>query len=547
MTTTAPLARTAEGRPVPSARRRTVPLVRHLDARHGWSAAVGIALLALVLRLWRLGTPHDFLFDETYYAKDGWSLWRHGHVRDFVDDADERILSGDLDVFAETPSMTVHPEVGKWLIGAGQQVFGVDPFGWRVASAVAGALMVLVMVRMVRRMTGSTLLGATAGLLLTLDGLHLVMSRLALLDIFLALFLLAAVSCLVADRDWGRVRMARAVPPDTVLPARSWGPVRGLVVRPWRLAAGVLFGLAVAVKWNALFPLAAFGLLVWAWDAGARRSFGVRRAVWKSAVVDAAPAFVQLVGTAAVVYVITWTGWLVNAAEYEEHLSDTQYGAAWNESGYLDEDADGLGEVVQSLRSLALYHRDVFTFHTQFLDGADHTYQSDPRGWLVLNRPVGVAADLDIPPGEQGCTAAASSDCLRQIVLLGTPVLWWAGVGALLYAVTAWVGRRDWRFGLPVVGVLATWLPWFRFDERPIFLFYAVVLVPFTVVAVTLLLGRVLGPPGSSAARRRTGAAVAGGFVVLVALNFAWFWPVWTHGLLTTAQWLQRIWFTEWI
>ena len=34
--------------------------------------------------------------------------------------------------------MVVHPDVGKWLIGAGEQVFGFDPLGWRVASAVAG-------------------------------------------------------------------------------------------------------------------------------------------------------------------------------------------------------------------------------------------------------------------------------------------------------------------------------------------------------------------------------------------------------------------------
>ena len=46
------------------------------------------------------------------------------------------------------------------------------------------SLMVLVMIRLVRRMTGSTLLGCTAGLLLCFDGLHFVLSRAALLDIF---------------------------------------------------------------------------------------------------------------------------------------------------------------------------------------------------------------------------------------------------------------------------------------------------------------------------------------------------------------------------
>ncbi len=461
------LSRTADGRPVPSARRRMVPLVRHLDRRSGWLVTLGVTALAGFLRFWRLGYPREFLFDETYYAKDAWSLLRHGYTTDYVAGADQKILNGKVTgIFEDTPSMIVHPEVGKWLIALGENAFGMDPFGWRVSAAVVGTLMVLVMVRLVRRLTGSTLLGATAGLLLAFDGLHFVMSRLALLDVFMAFFLLSAVAALVVDRDRTRLRVARRVPAGWQAGPGDWGPLRGLWFRPWRLLAGILFGLAVATKWNAIFPLAAFGLLVWAWDAGTRRSLGVRWAWLRSAVVDALPAFAHLVLTAFVVYVATWTGWLVNAEEYEQHLSDTQYGPAWG--AYIEQDADGfVPETVQSLRSLWHYHRDVYAFHTEGLDDADpHVYQSHPAGWLVLNRPVGVFADLDIRPGTQGCTAPEGSDCLRQVVLLGTPVLWWGAAGT---------------------------------------------------------------------------------FVVMVAVNFAWFWPVYTGGLLTTAEWLQRIWFRAWI
>ncbi len=144
----------------------------------------------------------------------------------------------------------------------------MDPFGWRVASAVVGSLMVLVMVRLARRMTGSTLLGVVAGLLLCFDGLQFVLSRLALLDIFLAFFLLCAVSCLVADRDWGRARLARLAA-RTAVGADSLGPgarAAAAALAAARRACGS--GSASARKWSAVFLLAAFGLLVWAWDAG---------------------------------------------------------------------------------------------------------------------------------------------------------------------------------------------------------------------------------------------------------------------------------------
>ncbi len=541
------LSRTADGRVVPSARRRMVPLVRHESRLTGWLATAGVTLLAFLLRLWHLGRPHSFEFDETYYAKDSWSLWHHGYVTNYVGDANERILAGHLHgIFANGPSMIVHPEVGKWIIGLGEEIFGMDPFGWRIGAAVVGSLMVGVMVRLVRRLTGSTLLGATAGLLLCFDGLQFVMSRLALLDGFLAFFLLCGVSCLVADRDWGRLRMARLVPSGSVLSAADWGPVRGLRWRPWRLAAGICFGLAAGSKWNALFPILAFGVLVWLWDSGARRSIGVAYPYFRAALADGLLAFGYLVVVALVVYVATWTGWLLHAHVYELSLSDTQYGPPWG--SYLQHPTKGFfPELFRSLRSLWNYHQDVYTFHTQFLNDATHTYQSHPQGWLILNRPVGVDAQLNIKPGVQGCDAPADSTCLRQVLLLGTPALWWGGVPALIYAVYAWVGRRDWRYGIAIVGVVSTWLPWIRWDGRPIFSYYAVATIPFTVIAVTLCLGAVLGGPAAAPRRRLMGATVAGGFVVLVILNFAYFWPIYTDQLISTPHWLERIWFRRWI
>jgi dolichyl-phosphate-mannose-protein mannosyltransferase len=522
---------------LPTAAERARPARLREDRWLGWGGAVALAALALVLRWWQLGEPRDFSFDETYYAKDAWSLLHHGHVLEYVEKADRAILRGDTGgLWQDDPSMVVHPEVGKWLIALGIKAFGMDPFGWRIAAAVAGSLMVLVMCRFVRRVTGSTVLGLVGGFLLSLDGLHLVLSRLGLLDIFLALFLLCGVHCVVADRQWLRARLAD-------------GRHR-ILWRPWLLLGGIAFGLAVGTKWTALFPLAAFGLLSWAWSAGARRSHGTRWAWLRSGVVDGVPAFVHLVGVAAVVYVASWSGWLVHADDYEDSLSDTQYathdgGKPWPTAS--EPDADGLGELTQSLRSLASYHHDVYVFHTEFLDDSTHTYASHPMGWLLQSRPVGVDAQLDIQPGTQGCDAPEGSDCLRQVLLLGNPVLWWAGCLALLLAVPMWLGARDWRFGVAVVGTASTWLPWTLNADRPIFLFYAVAILPFVVLALTLAMGWMIGSSDTPTPRRTAGVVAAGFVLVLVVVTFAWFWPIWTDQLITHEEWTRRIWFSDWI
>lgn len=512
-----------------------------LDRGWGWVGALGVTALAFAMRHRNVGVPHEFSFDETYYAKDAWSLLNNGYVRAYVEDADKTILNGQVDgLWRDVPSMVVHPEVGKWVIAGGIELFGMDPYGWRMASVIVGSLMVLLMTRFVRRVSGSTWLGLVGGLVLALDGLQLVLSRLALLDIFLAFFLLGGVHCVVADRQWLRARLARGSTHT------GWQ----VLWRPWLLLGGVSFGLAVGTKWSGLYVLAAFGLLAWLWSAGARRAAGQRWPLLRSVVLDGVPAFLALVGVALSVYVVSWTGWLMHASAYEEAFSNTQYttydgGKPWPTAG--EPDAEGLGEVTQSLRSLWSYHQDVYTFHSHFLDDSSHPYESGPATWLVMGRPVGVDAQLDIQPGSQGCAAPEGSTCLRQVLLLGNPVIWWTGCLAMVASLLLWVGARDWRHGVAVVGVASTWLPWFLYDDRPIFAFYAITCLPFIVLSITLAMGHLVGRSTRVTPRRTAGVVVAGSWLVLTLVAFAWFWPIWTDQLITHSEWVDRVWLKRWI
>ncbi|MGI8701475.1 MAG: dolichyl-phosphate-mannose--protein mannosyltransferase [Nocardioidaceae bacterium] len=553
----APLGSTVDGSPLPTVRRRLLPATFRSDMAWGWYGPLLVTLFVGIFQFWGLGTPHKITFDETYYAKDAYSLLVRHYASTFVDnsvtdnlnEADQIINSGSTkDIFADPPSMVVHPEVGKWMIAFGEWIFGLTPFGWRFSSALVGTLMILVMCRLVRRLTGSTLLGCVAGLLLGFDGLHFVMSRFALLDIFLAFWLLCAAHCLVADRDWARLRLARRFEVSPLGPRSRFGPVRGFLLRPWRIGAGVCFGLACGTKWSGAFVFAAMCLLVWAWDSGMRRAVGVRWAPMKSLVVDEIPALFSLVAVALVVYVVSWMGFLTHAQKFEDAFGAAANGnPAWSSVDDFGGHPKGVVEgAVHDLDILWNYHKAVYDFHTgTYIREAHHPFQSNPGGWPLLNRPLGIDAVSGGSDAVPGCPAGES--CVRQVLAIGTPALWWGGVVALVVGLGYWVFRRDWRFGLPIVGFLTTWLPWFRYDQRPIFFYYAVSMIPFTVIAVTLVLGKIAGRADNPPRRRQVGVLLAGGFVVLVALNFAYFYPILTDGLLTNAQWNHRMWLTHWI
>jgi dolichyl-phosphate-mannose-protein mannosyltransferase len=550
------LGHTATGEPLPPVRRRFLPAHFRGSMAWGWYAPLLITVFVGIFQFWGLAYPHKITFDETYYAKDAYSLLVKHYAQSFVDDpdtkyndADRIINSGSTKgIFTGDPSLVVHPEVGKWMIAVGEWIFGLTPFGWRFSSAVVGTLMILVMCRLVRRLTGSTLLGCVAGLLLGFDGLHFVISRFALLDIFLAFWLLCAAHCLVADRDWARLKLAKS--PDASAPRGRWGfgPVHGLLWRPWRFGAGVCFGLACGTKWSGIFVMAGLWLLMWAWDSGMRRAIGVRWSVVKSLIADQLPAVLSFFAVALVVYVVSWMGFLTHAQLFEEAFgrpSGTDPG--W--SSVNDFGGHPSGPIQGALHDLDIlwnFNEAIYDFHTgTYINDATHPFQSNPGGWLLINRPLGIDATSGGPDQVAGCPVGG--DCVRQVLAIGTPALWWGGVLALIVGLGYWVARKDWRFGLPIVGVLTAWVPWFRYDQRPIFYYYAVAIVPFTVIAVTLVLGKMIGRPDATPRRRLIGVLFAGAFVFLVAANFAYFYPILSDGLLSNQQWNDRMWLTHWI
>src|ERR1700722_6236652 len=255
------------------------------SALWGWLGPLLVTAFGAFLRFNQLNVPDKVIFDETYYVPDALGILRFGVEHNYTSNRNGLLLRGDPHVFTNGGEFVVHPPFGKVLIAAGEWLFGLSPFGWRFAAAVVGSLSILLLARIARRMTRSTLLGCFAGLLLAADGLEFVMSRTALLDIFVMFWVLAAFGCLVVDRDLYRARLADAAAGSAAVGSAAAGsaaagasPAAGAPrtpVRWWRIGAGVCLGLACGSKWNGLWFVPAFAALSFAWDVGARRTAGL--------------------------------------------------------------------------------------------------------------------------------------------------------------------------------------------------------------------------------------------------------------------------------
>lgn len=280
-------------------------------------AIVVIAIASFLLRLFNIASIKSFIFDEVYYV-DG--------ARD--------LLAYGVEVDGSAAEFVVHPPIGKWMIASGIKLFGDNPLGWRIATAVAGSLMILLIAAIVHRLFYSPFLTVIASALMAVDGMALVHSRTALLDNFLALFTLTATY---------------------------------FFIRKSYYLSGLFLGLAIGTKWSGLYFLALFGLIA------------LYRAFTFFSGKDLIKPALRVVGafglTPIAIYIASWSGWF---------LSDR----GWKR----DSDGNPLIALKNYHEEILGFHRNLSTAHNYEANPWSWLIQGRPTSFFY-ETPSGCGAD----------------------------------------------------------------------------------------------------------------------------------------------------------
>jgi dolichyl-phosphate-mannose-protein mannosyltransferase len=496
-----------------------------------WGAPVGVTMLAAILRLWNLGSPHVLVFDETFYVKDAYSMMHLGYEGSWPDKADTQFAAGKTDIFTSDPSFVAHPPLGKWIISLGLAAFGAgNAFGWRVSTAVVGILAVLVVFLIARKLFRSTIVATIAGLLLAVDGHAIVMSRVALLDNSVMFLALLAFGCILLDREWHATRLAAWVAERRAQGGDpAWGPA--LWWRPWLIAAGILTGLCAGVKWSGFYFLAFFAVYTVIVDIVARRRAGLPFYITGAILKQGPATFLLMVPIAFVSYIATWTGWLVTKGGYYRD---------WAQATHL-EWKGGLSWVPLWVQNLWHYQTEMYGYSINL--HVSHPYQSNPLTWLFMIRPTSMYY-VGSSAGENGCTANA---CSAAITSLGNPLIWWAAAAAVFYLVYRVIRYREWRVGLILTGLAAGYLPWLLYINRTIFQFYSIAFEPYLILGLAGVIAIILGKRSDPRWRRVRGQWVVGIFLVFVVAVSAFFWPIWIGQQVPFWFWQIHMWLPSWV
>jgi dolichyl-phosphate-mannose-protein mannosyltransferase len=425
---------------------------------------VTLIAISTVLRCWHVDQPKDYMFDEVYYAKDA-----------------KAIVDGRVGPNAKKNSWEPgdevswpHPEAGKFAIALGIALAGDRPVGWRLSSVVAGVVLLCCIYPLARRLGLPRPWALAALLMAAADPLNLVQSRIATLDVFVAMW---TVVCILFALRYVQER-------------------RSL----WLLMSGVVGGLALATKWSGALALVAAAAIVLlaprlaaqapedrapapagetgtpdpppADDQHSRSEASGIRSSWRPVVSGALLAVVCLVAVPLVVYLLSYSQYFWSGHTWSD----------WRE-----------------------LHRQMWHFNLTL--SAPHSYASAPVTWIADYRPVWYSF-LDTDGMYEG------------VVATGNPFLWWTAIAALVAVPVASLrGRGSGGALLTAVVVAILYLPWMAVT-RTSFLYYMAPVAPMLAILVAQALWHVSGAgPEPKRPPWRDLVPLAAGFVLA-----AFFW-----------------------
>ena len=443
------------------------------------------------------GWYNSTYFDEIYHARTGYELL-HGMQ----------------------PYEWTHPPLGKVFMSWSIALFGMTPFGWRFAGALAGVLMLPGLYLLGKLLTRRKWGGLGALLLMALDLMHYTQTRIATIDSFVVLFII-----------WMYYFMLRWFYLD-FYGMKFWKTLIPLAL------SGLMMGFAIASKWTGCY--AGLGLAViffWGLWRRIRQYLDSRNAPEENgdAGTKALPDIRRIFITVGCCFIFfVFVPLIVYYCSYIPFF------------GRYDPAGISVKKVIE--QAVGSYFTNgkvggMLGYHSQPGLGMDHYFYSPWYQWPLIAKPMWYSSSAFEAEGFQS-----------SIMAMGNPAVWWVGLIALFtvlclwgrrhidrdYTITLFPADRDSRYGLLLISFFAQYLPW-MLVPRGTYIYHYFPGVPFIILCTVFCLDLL------AEKRRKAARILLWTLVGLAAVLFIVFFP-YASGIETSQRWMDAVkWFPNWL
>ena len=368
-----------------------------------------------------------------------------------------------------------HPPLGKVLIAAGVQTFGMTPFGWRCVGTLFGVLMLPLLYVFARRLFRRTEWAALATLFFAADFMHFAQTRISTIDTYITFFVIAMYYFMYKYYTMSFFGEPDAPNGESTHPRkRKTDAAYKRTLVPLFLS-GLCMGLGIACKWPGMYAglglAVLFFITLWkryreyryakANELGAPYDQFVRYAVktclW---------CVLFFVVIPAVIYLLSYIPYYLGGSLYPLREGNRLFREIPLFDAILPDGAVGnfIGAVVQN-------QRDIFGYHSKLV--SDHPYASDWWSWILNIRPIFYHSRV------------VTQESLRQgISAFGNPLVWVGGLVSVFYCAYRFWGKYDKKHLFLFIAYLAQLLPW-ALVSRTTYIYHYFPSVPFLALFLT--------------------------------------------------------------
>lgn len=425
-------------------------------------------------------------FDEIYHARTAYEFIHH------------------LPVYEWT-----HPPLGKIFISLGIMLFGMTPFGWRIAGTVFGIFMIPLIYIFARKLLKKQWLAVVTCLLFTFDFMHFAQTRIATIDVYVTFFIILMYLFMF---KYYTMSFYDSPLKKTFIPL-------GL--------CGIAMGFGIASKWTGMYAGAGLAIIFFytlyrryaEYCHAYKNPKGETDGISHRYVIDNfGRNMVMTLGFCVVFFVIVPA--IIYGLSYIPYL--------------LVPDSHGLKTIIENQQSMLAYHGSTVL-------GSTHPYSSKWYEWIIMKRPIwyysGTVENMTSMP------FIGTTSVKEGISAFGNPLVWWLGIPAFFLLVYTAFEKKDKLCIFLIIGYLAQLVPWMGV-ERLTFIYHYFPCVPF----IALMIGYSIKLLYEDAKYKNAVKICVFVYVAQAIVMFIMFYPV-LSGHPCTMWYAEHFlkWFNSWV
>ena len=382
------------------------------------------------IELTPMGEKEKILLDEQEDVPKNYSYMNSTYFDEIYFPRTAYEMLNNLSIYEYT-----HPPLGKIILSIPIHFFGLTPFAYRLCGNIAGILIILVIYKIAKQLFKRERYALFSAIIMALDGMHFVQTRIGTVDSLLLLF------CLTSFMFFLKY---------LYMPKEESIKIRKIPL----LLSGTFWGMAISVKWTSAFVGLGMGIL-YLIKTIKDREINLKLLLW---------SVLSFIIIPIAIYVASYIPIINNPNAQLYYAYENKNGETVSE--YI---------TIKDVGSFIKYQKAMYDYHSKL--EATHPYTSKWYEWPIMKRPLW----FDI--------GRFDNDKIGTIACMGNPAIWWLSTATAIFTLIYTIIKKDKEGLIILVMIIATWIT-YAFIGRIMFIYHYFITLPYMMLTIVFTISK---------------------------------------------------------